>query len=92
MSTVEREVTIASRVGLHARPAATVAKAAADLPVVVYIAKDGTPPVDTRSILSLISLGAEQGDSVRLTAEGDGAEAAVDAIAHLLETDHNGGA
>lgn len=89
MSAVERNVTIASRVGLHARPAATVAKAAAALPVVVYIAKDGTSPVDTRSILSLISLGAEQGDMVTLTAEGEGAEAAVDALAQLLESDHD---
>jgi phosphocarrier protein HPr len=89
MTAIERAVTIRSRVGLHARPAAAVAKAAAEQPVVVYIAKDGTP-VDTRSILSLISLGAEQGDTVTLTADGDGAEAAVDALARLLETDHDG--
>lgn len=88
-TTVERDVVIASRVGLHARPAAAVAKAAADLPVVVRIAKGGDP-VDARSLLSLISLGAEQGDTVTLSAEGDGAAEAVDRLAALLESDHEG--
>lgn len=87
-TTVTRDVVIASRVGLHARPAAAVAKAAAGLPATVHIAKGGDP-VDARSLLSLISLGAEQGDTVTLSAEGEGAEESVDALAALLETDHD---
>ena len=39
----EREATIASRVGLHARPAAIFAEAAGDLPVEVTIAAKGEP-------------------------------------------------
>lgn len=41
----EREATIASRVGLHARPAAIFAEAAGDLPVEVTIAAKGEPPM-----------------------------------------------
>ena len=59
----EREATIASRVGLHARPAAIFAEAAGDLPVEVTIAAKGEPAdeaMDAASILSLMSLGAKQ--------------------------------
>ena len=55
----EREATIASRVGLHARPAAIFAEAAGDLPVEVTIAAKGEPAdeaMDAASILSLMSL------------------------------------
>lgn len=83
---VTRTVKVGSRVGLHARPASLVAQAAAEQPAVVHIAKDGDP-VDARSMLSLIALGAEQGDEVTLSAEGDGAEASVEAIATLILSD-----
>ena len=55
----EREATIASRVGLHARPAAIFAEAAGDLPVEVTIAAKGEPAdeaMDAASILALDSL------------------------------------
>lgn len=83
---VERQVVVASRVGLHARPASLLVKAATQQPAVVHIAKDGDP-VDARSLLSILTLGAGHGDTVTLSAEGDGAEAAVTAIAELLATE-----
>ena len=43
--------TIASKVGLHARPAATFVKAVAEQGVPVTIAKEGGAPVDASSIL-----------------------------------------
>jgi phosphocarrier protein len=79
----KREVTIGSKVGLHARPAAIFAKAAAAAPVPVQIAKDGAP-VNARSVLSLLTLGAEHGDVVTLYAEGDGAEPVLEKLAGLL--------
>ena len=85
----ERRVTVASKVGLHARPAALLAKAAADQPVTVTIAKDGSEPVDAASVLGLMTLGAMHGDEVVLSADGDGADAALDAIAELITTDHD---
>lgn len=88
----EREATIASRVGLHARPAAIFAEAAGDLPVEVTIAAKGEPAdeaMDAASILSLMSLGAKYGDVVVLRAEGEGAEEALDSLVKILETDHD---
>ncbi|MGP4019987.1 HPr family phosphocarrier protein [Saccharopolyspora sp. 5N708] len=84
---LERRVTVASKVGLHARPAALVAKAAAAQSVPITIRKDDTDPVEAGSILGLMTLGASYGDEVVLAAEGDGAEAALDQIAHLVASD-----
>ena len=86
----ERVATIASRVGLHARPASLFAEAAAAQPVEVTIAMQGEPAedaMDASSMLSLMSLGASHGDVVVLRAEGEGAENALDALVKILETD-----
>lgn len=89
----ERRAVVASKVGLHARPAALVAKAAADQPVKVTIAVPGVGgkpdrgPVEASSILGLMTLGAKQDDEVVLVAEGEGAEAALDVLAQLIEQD-----
>lgn len=87
MGNVSRSVVVGSRVGLHARPAKLVAQEAARQPVIVKIAKNGGDPVDARSLLSLLALGAKQGDAVTLSADGDGAEAALGVIATLVEQD-----
>jgi phosphocarrier protein HPr len=89
---IERTATIASRVGLHARPAAIFAEAAGGLDVDVTIAREGEPAdaaTDADSILSLMSLGASHGDVVVLRAEGTGADEALAKLVKILETDHD---
>ena len=83
----ERTAVVASKVGLHARPAAVFVKAAAEQPVPVTIRKPDGAPVNAASILSIMTLGVSYGDKVILTAEGDGADAALDALTALLERD-----
>ena len=88
----ERAATIASRVGLHARPAAIFAEAAGELDLEITIARQGEPAddaMDAASILSLMSLGAAHGDIVVLRAEGTGADEALDRLVKILETDHD---
>ena len=51
-----RLVTIGSRTGLHARPAALFVAAATALSVPVSIAKGGGPSRNARSILAVLSL------------------------------------
>ncbi|MGH3438759.1 MAG: HPr family phosphocarrier protein [Sciscionella sp.] len=82
-----RKVVVASKVGLHARPAAVLAKAAATATVPVTIAKEGGTPVAAGSMLNLMTLGAAHGDTVILTAEGDGAEETLDELAQIVATD-----
>ncbi|WP_019853662.1 HPr family phosphocarrier protein [Actinopolyspora mortivallis] len=86
----ERHVTVASKVGLHARPAAMLAKAAAEQSVKITIRKQETEPVEAASILGLMTLGAEHGDQVVLAAEGEGAEEALDHIAELVGSELDG--
>jgi phosphocarrier protein len=86
----EKTVTIGSRVGLHARPASLFVQAAARQPVKkVKIAKRGGDPVDARSILLVLGLDARGGDEVILSAEGDGAEQALEDLATVVATDHD---
>lgn len=83
----ERTVTIASAQGLHARPAKIFVHKAAQQPVPVSIRVGDRAPVPANSILGVLSLGAGQGTEVTLSAEGDGADAALDELAGLLATD-----
>ncbi len=89
VSTATRTAVVASRVGLHARPASLVVRAAAATGLPVTIALGSGDPVDARSILRVMGLGARHGDEVVLTAQGDGAEAALETLAGLVETDHD---
>lgn len=86
----ERIVTVASRVGLHARPAAVFVKAASAAPVPVTIAKEGKDPVSARSILAVLGLDVRQGDRVTIVADGTGAEATLDELEALLSADLEG--
>ncbi|RBM24336.1 HPr family phosphocarrier protein [Streptomyces sp. PT12] len=86
----ERTVVIGSRSGLHARPASLLVRAAARQPVRVTIARRGQAPVDARSLLSVLALGAGHGEPVVLAAEGEGAEAALAELAALVADDLEG--
>jgi phosphocarrier protein len=83
----ERRVKVGSKVGLHARPAAMLAKAAAAAPVQVTIRKEDGQPVAAASVLNLMTLGAMHGDEVVLAAEGEGADTVLEELAALVATD-----
>ncbi|MGN6376304.1 MAG: HPr family phosphocarrier protein [Sphingomonas sp.] len=80
----ERTVVIANRRGLHARASAKFVTLAAAQPVEVRVAKDGQTVTGT-SIMGLMMLGAAIGDMITISAEGDGADVAVTALAELVE-------
>lgn len=84
-----RTVRIGSSHGLHARPAKLFAQAVKETGIPITISKAAGSPVNAASILGVIALGIEQGDYVTLTADGDGAENALDALSELLTTDHD---
>lgn len=87
----QRTVTVASKIGLHARPAAVFVNKAKELPVPVTLARDGGAPVNAKSLLAIMTLDVRGGERVTLAAaEGQGAAAAVDELADLLETDLDG--
>lgn len=88
----ERTAIIASSVGLHARPASIFAEAAGDMDLEITISRPGDAPedaLDAASMLSIMSLGVEHGETVVLRAEGDGAAEALETLVRILETDHD---
>ena len=84
---MSRRATVGSRVGLHARPVAVIAQKAASLEARVRIGRDGRDPVDARSALLLMTLGAACGDEVVVEVDGPGAEDALAEIVALVESD-----
>ncbi|GAA4482660.1 HPr family phosphocarrier protein [Actinoallomurus oryzae] len=82
-----RTVVIASRTGLHARPAALFVKAASEQSVPVKIRVGEGKAVPAASMLAVLSLGAGHGTEVTLEADGPGADDALDSLAALLARD-----
>ena len=74
--------------GIHARPAATFVRTAGRFESVITITNltAGKGPVNAKSILSLMPLGATLGSEIEVTAEGPDADAAIDAIREAVET------
>jgi phosphocarrier protein HPr len=79
---VKRIVRVGPEVGLHARPAAAFVAAAAAIPGSVRIGRDGAGLVDGKSILSVLTLGAQHGDELVLEADD---ETALAALVPLIE-------
>ena len=81
---ISREVLITNKRGLHARASARFVTMASELLVVVEVEKDGSRVVGT-SIMGLMMLGAAMGDSVTISASGNGADEAVTKLCDLIE-------
>jgi phosphotransferase system HPr (HPr) family protein len=76
-------VTITNPSGLHARPAASVVERLRAYAADVRIEADGRR-ASARSITGLLGLGAATSDTVRVTASGADAQAAIDAVTEIL--------
>ena len=83
---IERTVTIANRVGLHARPAAEFVKLAGRFRCDVKLTKDDLT-VDGKSIMGVMMLAAEHGSSLTVTADGVDEMDAMECLAAFLERD-----
>ncbi len=89
MTLVLIELTIQLPTGLHARPAAQFVKTASRYPCAISLRNlsNGTGPSNAKSIMSVLSLGIEQGARIALCADGEQADEALAALRQLLETD-----
>ena len=79
-----RTVELRNKRGLHARASAKFVTLASGQSAEVEVEKDGSRVCGT-SIMGLMMLGAAMGDSITITAIGDGADEAVAALAGLVE-------
>jgi phosphocarrier protein len=79
-----REFKILNRYGIHARPAALLAKTAAKFDSDVFVEKDGSR-VSAKSIMGLMTLEASFGTVLRVIAVGTDADAVLEEIAGLIK-------
>jgi phosphocarrier protein len=84
LSEVAREVRIENRRGLHARASAKFVTLASALPSEIEVAKDGNSVCGT-SIMGLMMLGAAMGDTIRISARGEDADASLAQLVELVE-------
>ena len=81
---IHREVTVRNRLGLHARAAARFVHAANGFRSRVTLSRDGRT-MDGKSILGILLLAASQGTALELGADGEDEDAALSALAALVE-------
>lgn len=83
--TIERLARLVNTQGLHMRPADLFVRTASRFSSTVQVGK-GDQLVDGKSILSILTLAAEQGTELKLVVCGEDANEAVDALAGLIES------
>jgi phosphocarrier protein len=83
---VEKVVTIKSKQGLHARPAALFVQIANKFSSDITIAK-GRQKVNGKSIMGIMMLAAGVGSKITIIANGDDADRAMVELEKLLLTD-----
>lgn len=84
---VERRIRIVNRLGLHARAAAKLVRAANAFESSVRLERaDRSATADAKSILSVLMLAASQGTELRATADGEDEEAALAAVCELISS------
>jgi phosphotransferase system HPr (HPr) family protein len=80
-----RDVLFSHSHGLHLRPASLITKLASQYQSRIELI-NGNARVDGKSILDLLTLGAEPGTTLVIEATGPDAEAAVEALVALIAT------
>jgi phosphocarrier protein HPr len=83
---VEQTVTVVNKLGLHARAAAQLVRAANRFQCSVRLERiDGSASADAKSILSVLMLAAAGGTELRAIAEGRDERGAITALSSLFE-------
>ena len=80
---VQKEVVIINKLGLHARAAAKFVTLASSFSSDIDISRDGQS-VNGKSIMGVMMLAASLGTGIRIEAEGEDAQAAIDALEELV--------
>ena len=84
MATTEREVRIVNKYGLHARPAMQLVETANRYNCKIEVSNDSLV-VDAKSIMSVMRLAATKGTVLKIVADGEDSEPAVESLVKLIE-------
>ena len=81
----EQTIIISNRAGIHARPAAVLVQAAKDFQSNIYFEKD-KDKINAKSIMGILTLAAAYKTELKIVAEGEDEEQAVEALVRLFES------
>ena len=79
----EKEIEIGLETGLEARPVALLVQVASQFESNIYI-ESGSKRVNAKSIMGMMSLGLDSGETVRVTTEGEDESTAMEGIEKFL--------
>ncbi|MDR2391848.1 MAG: HPr family phosphocarrier protein [Planctomycetota bacterium] len=85
--TFRRSVTVKHRFGIHARPAAKIVSLSNTFSCDINIVKEGEPPANAKNILDIMMLAAGSGARLEIRANGSDAQAAIERLGEMLESD-----
>jgi len=80
----QREVEIVNKLGLHARASAKLTQTASRFASEVWLSRNGRR-VNAKSIMGVMMLAAGKGSRIGIEATGEDADAAIAALAGLIE-------
>jgi phosphocarrier protein len=90
--TAQASVLMVHAAGLHARPAVTLTKLARAFRSQVQLAAGADGPwVDAKSVVKVLAMKTPGRTVLHIRADGDDAQAAVDALVRLVNDDFSGG-
>jgi len=81
----EKTVIVINRAGIHARPSALLVQITKNFKCNIYIEKN-SDRINAKSIMGIITLGATYGTELKIIADGEDEEMAVEAIIKLFES------
>ncbi len=84
MQKVRKKIIVENKLGLHARPAALFVQTANKFDSHIIVEKD-KERVNGKSIMGILMLGAEQGSSIIIEAEGSDAQTAILELERLVK-------
>lgn len=80
---IKNTISISNRLGLHARASAKLTKLASTFKCEIFMSRNGRR-VNAKSIMGVMMLAAGMGSEVEIETEGPDEQAAMDAIAALI--------
>jgi phosphocarrier protein len=81
----EQTITVSNRAGIHARPSAILVQTTKNFKSSIYMEKNNDR-INAKSIMGIITLGASYGTVLKIIADGEDEEEAVDTIVRLFES------
>jgi phosphocarrier protein len=81
----EKTIIVSNRAGVHARPSSMIVQLIKNHKCNIYFEK-GNDRINAKSIMGLLTLGATYGTEIKIIADGEDEEDAVNVLANLFNS------